>query len=155
LTETIPEAEQVPISLLDLFAQPAQVEETLLVASSLEALTRQIEERYARRAEPGGVLAHDLPKNFVVKAQLITRIVETVKHLVSIEQQRSLARGEPFSQTQALRRALATCSGSRITVQVNGEPEEHVIRVGLTTYYKYERLYTGSSPLTGEKVREG
>jgi len=52
LTETIPEAEHVPISLLDLFAQPNTDAEMLLVASSLEALTKQIEERYASSAEP-------------------------------------------------------------------------------------------------------
>ncbi len=142
LAETIPEAERVPISLLDLFAQPTADAETVLVASSLEALTRQIEERYASLAEPGAVLAHDLPGNFVMKAQLITRIVETVKRLISEEEQRAQARGEPFSQTQALRRALATCNGSQIAVQVNGQDKEHIIHVGLTTYYKYERLYT-------------
>ena len=142
LAETIPEAERVPISLLDLFAQPTADAETVLVASSLEALTRQIEERYASLAEPGAVLAHDLPSNFVMKAQLITRIVETVKRLISEEEQRAQARGEPFSQTQALRRALATCNGSQIAVQVNGQDKEHIIHVGLTTYYKYERLYT-------------
>jgi hypothetical protein len=142
LAETIPEAERVPISLLDLFAQPTADAETVLVASSLEALTRQIEERYASLAEPGAVLAHDLPSNFVMKAQLITRIVETIKRLISEEEQRAQARGEPFSQTQALRRALATCNGSQRAVQVNGQDKEHIIHVGLTTYYKYERLYT-------------
>ncbi len=142
LTQTIPEAECVAISLLDLFAQPTPDTETVLVASSLEALTRQIEERYASEAKPGAVLAPDLPENFVVKAHLITHIVETVRRLVSQEEQRAQARGEPFSQTQALRRALAICRGSRIHVPVNGTPQEHIIHVGLTTYYKYERLYT-------------
>src|SRR5260370_5607594 len=142
LTQTIPEAECVAISLLDLFAQPTPDTETVLVASSLEAQTRQIEERYASEAKPGAVLAPDLPENFVVKAHLITHIVETVRRLVSQEEQRAQARGEPFSQTQALRRALAICRGSRIHVPVNGTPQEHIIHVGLTTYYKYERLYT-------------
>lgn len=142
LTETIPEAEHVPISLLDLFAQPNTDADMLLVASSLEALTKQIEERYASSAESGAVLAHDLPDNFAMRAQLVTRIVETVKRLVSEEEQRAQARGEPFSQTQALRRALATCNGSRVAVRVNGQHKEHIIHVGLTSYYKYERLYT-------------
>ncbi len=142
LAETIPEGTRIPISLLDLVAQPAPDAETVLVASSLEVLTRQIEERYASSAEPGAVLARSLPDNFVVRAQLVTRIVQTVQRLVSEEEQRAQARGEPFSQTQALRRALATCSGSRVAVQVNGHPQEHIIHVGLTSYYKYERLYT-------------
>jgi hypothetical protein len=142
LTQTIPEAEHVPISLLDLFAQPTPDTETVLVASSLEALTKQIEERYASEAKLGAVLASDLPENFVVRAHLIMHIVETVRCLVSQEEQRAQAQGEPFSQTQALRRALAICHGSRIHVPVNGTHQEHIIHVGLTTYYKYERLYT-------------
>jgi hypothetical protein len=142
LAETIPEAERVPILLLDLFALPTAEAEPLLVASSLDALTRQIEERYVSSAKPGAVLAHDLPENFVIKAHLITHIVETVKRQVCEEEQRAQARGEPFSQTQALRRALATCSGSRIQVHVNGTPQEHLLYVGLTSYYKYERLYS-------------
>ncbi len=142
LAETIPEAERIPISLLDLFAHPTADAETVLVASSLEALTRQIEERYASLAAPGAILAHDLPDNFVMKAQLITHIVQTVKRLVSEEEQRAQAHSEPFSQTQALRRALAKCSGSRGAVQVNSQRKEYIIHVGLTSYYKYERLYT-------------
>ena len=124
LAEIIPEGTRVPISLLDLFAQPTGDAETVLVASSLEALTKQIEERYTFSVEAGAVLAHDLPENFVVKAHLITHIVETVKRQVHEEEQRARAHSEPFSQTQALRRALAICSGSRIQVDVNGMPQE-------------------------------
>lgn len=141
VAETIPEAEHVLISLLDLFAQPTADAETVLIASSLEALTKQIEERCASRAEPGAVLARSLPDNFVVRAHLVTHIVEAVQRQVGEEERRAQAHGEPFSQTQALRRALATCNGSRITVQVNGQQKEHLIHLGLTSYYKYERLY--------------
>jgi hypothetical protein len=142
MAETIPEAEQVTISLLDLFAAPFGDAETMLVAASLEGLLRQIEERYTSAAESGAVLAHDLPDNFVVRARLTIHIVETVKRLVSEEEQRAHARGEPFSRTAALKRALASCNGSRVGVDVNGKHQEQVIHVGLTSYYKYEHLYT-------------
>jgi hypothetical protein len=89
VAETIPEAEHVLISLLDLFAQPSADAETVLIASSLEALTKQIEERCASRAEPGAVLAHDLPDNFVVRAHLVTHIVEVVQRLAACRRERS------------------------------------------------------------------
>jgi hypothetical protein len=142
LAEMIPDAEQVSISLLDLFTVSPEEGQTLLVASSLLTLTRQIEERSLSRVENASVLAHDLPENFVVKAQLITYLMETIGPLVELEKQRAQAQGEPFSQTLALRRALAKLAGTRISVWVNGQKKEHIIHVGLTTYYKYERLYT-------------
>lgn len=140
LAETIPEAVQVPISLLDLFAP--EEGQPLLVASSLLTLTRQIEERSLSRTEEASVLAQDLPENFVVKARLITYLVESIGPLVELEKQRAMDQQEPFSQTLALRRALAKLAGTRISVGVNGHCREHIIHVGLTTYYKYERLYT-------------
>src|SRR5436305_3063014 len=101
LAETVPEATRVPLSLLDLFAKEGKQEERLLVASSLEALTKQMEERYAVSTEPGKVLAHNIPDAFVLKARLITFIVESVQQLVSEEERRAQALHEPFSQTQA------------------------------------------------------
>jgi hypothetical protein len=47
LAETIPEATRVPLSLLDLFTRESEQKETLLIASSLEALTRQMEDPFA------------------------------------------------------------------------------------------------------------
>jgi hypothetical protein len=142
IAETIPEAEQVTLSLLDLFARPPSEKETMIVAASLEVLKRQIEERFASTTASGAVLAHDLPDNFVVKARLVTHIVETVKRLVNEEEQRAHARGQAFRRTAALKRALASCNGSRLSVPVNGKDLEQVIHVGLTSYYKYEHLYT-------------
>jgi hypothetical protein len=140
LAETIPEAEQVTLSLLDLFTAPTKENETLLVAASLEGLKRQLEERYV--PEAGAVLAHDLPANFVVKARLVIHIVETVKRCLDEQEQQAHVRGETFSRTAALKRALASCNGSRITVEVSNQRQEQVIHVGLTSYYKYEHLYT-------------
>src|SRR5260370_796262 len=71
LAETIPERTRVPISLLDLVAQPAPDAEPVLVASSLEVLTRQIEERYASSPEPGAFLAPTLPANCLMNATLL------------------------------------------------------------------------------------
>ena len=142
LAETIPEATRVPLSLLDLFSQSGEQKETLLVASSLEALTKQMEERYAASTEKGAVLAHDIADAFILKARLITFIVESVQRLVSEEERRAQALHEPFSQTQAVLRALAACNGSRIQMPLHDQKVEQIIHVGLTSYYKYLRLYT-------------
>jgi hypothetical protein len=136
--QSLTEGQETTLSLLDLLAIPRTSPSAPLFAPTLEALHQQIEERYGRAS---GTTTHDLPENYVIKARIVTSVVEMVRKLVSADQRRAKARGEAISHKQAIRRALLSVNKTTIQMQVKGTNRDIKLQAGLTTYYKYERLY--------------
>ncbi len=129
------------LSLLDLLAIPRTSPSAPLFAPTLELLHQQIEERYGLAQ---GTTTHDLPESYVIKARIVTSVVETVRRLVEADKRRAKARDEVISHQQAIRRALSTVNKTTICMQIRGTSQEIKLHAGLTTYYKYERLYETS-----------
>ncbi len=136
--EPIPEAPRTTLSLLDLLATPQKGADSPLFAPTLEALHEQVEDRYAITSS---AMTDDLPDNYLIKARIITTVVEMVRRLTANDEQRAAARGEPLLRTQAIRRALETVNKTTIQVQVKGTTQERRLRAGRTAYYKYLSLY--------------
>ncbi len=136
--QPLTEGPRTQLSLLDLLAIPRTSPSAPLFAPTLEALHQQIEERYGHAL---GTTTHDLPNSFVIKARIIIAVVETVSRLVSEDERRAKARGEPMSREQAIRRALLTVNKTIIRMQIQGTSQDIKLHAGLTSYYKYERLY--------------
>ncbi len=133
-----PEGPGTQLSLLDLLSIPRTSPSAPLFAPTLEALHQQIEERYGLSQ---GTTTHDLPDSFVIKAHIITSVVETVRRLVSADERRANMRGEAISHQQAIRRALLTINKTTIYMEVRGTSQEIRLHAGLTSYYKYAALY--------------
>src|SRR2546421_387795 len=129
---------ETTLSLIDLLAIKRTSPSAPLFAPTLEALHQQIEERYGRTP---GTITHDLPDSFVIKARIVTSVVEMVRRLVESDERRAKARGEAISHQQAIRRALISVNKTTIRMQVKGTSQDIKLQAGLTTYYKYERLY--------------
>jgi len=136
--QPVPEGPGTQLSLLDLLSIPRTSPSAPLFAPTLEALHQQIEERYGFSQ---GTTTHDLPDSYVITARTITSIVGTVRRLVSKAEQRAKARGESMSREQAIRRALLTVNKTTIRMEVRGTLQDIQLHAGLTSYYKYERLY--------------
>jgi hypothetical protein len=136
--EPIPEAPRTILSLLDLLATPQKGADAPLFAATLEALHSLMEERYALTSS---TITDDLPDNYLIKARMITTVVEMVRRLVSEEEQRAALSGKRVVQTQAIRRALETVNKTTIQMQVKGTMQECRLRVGRAAYYKYLSLY--------------
>ncbi len=136
--QSLEDAPGTTLSLLDLLATPRTSPSAPLFAPTLEALHQQIEEQYGYAP---GTTTHDLPDSYVIKAHIITSVVETVRSLVSGDERRAKARGEPLSHEQAIRRALLTINKTTIRMEVRGTSQDIKLHAGLTSYYKYERLY--------------
>jgi len=126
------------LSLLDLLAIPRTSASAPLFASTLEALHQQIEEQYGLAT---GTMTDDLPESYVIKARMITSIVEMVRRLVSEDERQAKACNEAIAHQQAIRRALFTVKKTTIHMEVRGTSREIKLHAGLTSYYKYERLY--------------
>jgi len=133
-----PSGPQTTLSLLDLLAIPRTSPSAPLFASTLEALYQQMEERYGYAL---GTTTHDLPDSFVIKARIVTSVVEMVRRLVSADERRAKAGGEAISRKQAICRALSTVNKTTIRMQVREVTQEIQLHAGLTSYYKYECLY--------------
>ncbi len=136
--EPIPEAPRTTLSLLDLLATPQKGTDAPLFAPTLKALHSLVEERYAITSS---TTTDDLPGNYLIKAHIITTVVEMVKRLIADDEQRAAARSEPLSRTQAIRRALGTVNKATIQVQVKGIMQEHRLHTSRSSYYKYLSLY--------------
>ncbi len=136
--ESLAGQQRTTLSLLDLLTMASADPAAPLFAPTLDALQRQIEERYGQTT---GAMTSDLPESFVMKARLVTSIVETVRRLVSEDQRRAAARGEAISRQQAIRRALLSLQHTTIQMEIGGISRDSKIRAGLTSYYKYQRLY--------------
>ncbi len=136
--EIIPTGEHTHLALTDLFVTPQTERDAPLFASSLDDLYAQIE---ALSLSFPGVSPDALPEPYVLKAQMIVQVVEMVTRLVQEDEGRARARKEAWSRTQAVQRALATCNGTIIRVQMKDTTQEHTLHVGLSTYYKYDQLY--------------
>ena len=136
--QSLEDAPGTTLSLLDLLATPRTSPSAPLFAPTQTALHQQIEEQYGYAP---GTTTHDLPDSYVMKAHIITSVVETVRSLVSGDERRAKARGEPLSHEQAIRRALLTINKTTIRMEVRGTSQEIKLHAGLTSYYKYERLY--------------
>src|SRR6266852_883268 len=136
--QPLAEGLETTLSLTDLLAIPSTSPSAPLFAPTLEALHQQIEERYGRAL---GTTTHDLPEGYVIKAHVVTSVVETVRRLVESDERRAKARGEAISHQQAIRRALITVNKTTIRMQIRGTSQDIKLHAGLTTYYKYERLY--------------
>jgi len=139
--QPFPEGPQTTLSLLDLLAIPRTSPFVPLFAPTLEALHQQIEERYGNAL---GTITHDLPDSFLIKARIVTSVVETVRRLVSADEQQAKGRGEAISHKQAICRALSSINKMTIRMQVRGITQEIQLHASLSTYYKYERLYETS-----------
>jgi hypothetical protein len=136
--QPLPEGPGTTLSLTDLLAIPRTNQSAPLFAPTLEALHQQIEERYGLAP---GTTTHDLPDSYVIKAHIVTSVVETVRKLVSVDEQRAKMRGEAIAHQQAIRRALLTVNKTTIRMEVRGTSQDIKLHAGLTSYYKYERLY--------------
>ena len=136
--QPFPDAPGTTLSLLDLLAVPRTSSVAPLFAPTLEALHQQIEERYGLVL---GTMTHDLPDSFVIKARIVTSVVETVRRLVSADERRANIRGEAISHQQAIRRALLTINKTAIHMEARGTSQEIRLHAGLTSYYKYAALY--------------
>jgi hypothetical protein len=136
--EPIPAAPHTTLSLLDLLATPQKGSDPPLFAPTLELLHQQVEDRYALRSS---ATTADLPDNYLIKARVITTVVETVGQLLAEEERRAALRGESLGRTQALHRALGTVTATTIQVQVNGITYQRRLHASRAVYYKYRRLY--------------
>ncbi len=136
--EPIPEAPRTTLSLLDLLATPQKGMDRPLFAPTLEALSAQVEERYAITSQ---AQTDDLPANYLIKARIITTVVDMVRQLTSEHEQRAAVRGEPMSRTQAIVRALETVNKTTIEVHVKDTTYERRLHVSRAAYYKYVSLY--------------
>jgi Mu transposase, C-terminal len=136
--QPFPEGPGTTLSLLDLLAIVRTSPSAPLFAPTLEALHQQIEERYDGAL---GTTTHDLPASYVIKARIVTSVVEMVRRLVESDERRANVRGEAISHQQAIRRALLCVNKTTIQMQVGGTSQHIKLHAGLTTYYKYERLY--------------
>src|SRR2546430_2121490 len=103
--QPLPEGPETTLSLLELLAIARTSPSAPLFAPTLSALHQQIEERYGLAL---GTMTHDLPDSYVVKARIVTSVVETVRKLVSEDERRAKVRGETLSHYQAICRALLT-----------------------------------------------
>src|SRR5437588_534921 len=65
----------------------------------------------------------------------------TYQVLALEDERRAKARGESMSRKQAIRRALSTVNKTTIRMEVRGTLQDIPLHAGLTSYYKYERLY--------------
>jgi len=136
--EPIPEAPKTTLSLLDLLATPRKGSDGPLFAPTLEALHSLVEECHAVATSAP---TDDLPANYLIKARIITTVVEMVGRLISEDERRAAARGEPLSRTQAIRRALEMVNKTTIQVQVKDTTYERRLQVSRAAYYKYSSLY--------------
>lgn len=136
--QPLAEGPEITLSLTDLLAISRASKSPPLFAPTLEALHQQIEEHYSTLS---GTITHDLPVSCVIKAHSVTNVVEMVRRLVSEDERRARARGEAISHQQAIRRALISVNKTTIQMQVKGTSQDIKLQAGLTTYYKYERLY--------------
>ncbi len=136
--QPLAEGLETTLSLTDLLAIPSTSPSAPLFAPTLEALHQQIEERYGRAL---GTTTHDLPEGYVIKAHVVTSVVEMVRRLVESDERRAKARGEAISHQQAIRRALICVNKTTIRMQARGTSQDIKLHAGLTTYYKYEQLY--------------
>jgi len=136
--EVIATGEQTQLALTHLFATPQTEEDAPLFASSLDDLHALMETHTHLLPEacPDG-----LPATYVLKAQIIVQVVEMVTRLVQEDERRAQARKEAWSRTLSVQRALASCNGTTVRIQIQDITQEHILHVGLSTYYKYERLY--------------
>jgi len=78
--EPIPEAPQTTLSLLDLLATPQKGKASPLFAPTLEALHSLVEEHYA--VTSSAAPTDDLPINYLIKARIITTVVEMIRALM-------------------------------------------------------------------------
>jgi len=129
---------EATLSLTDLLRISSTSKSSPLFAPTLEALHQRLEERYGRAS---GTTTHDLPDSFVIKARIVTSVVEMVRRLVSEDERRAKAPGEAISHQPAIRRALISVNKTTIRMQVKGTSQDIKLQAGLTTYYKYESLY--------------
>src|SRR5262249_20291864 len=107
-------------------------------APTQTALHEQLEERYGNAL---GTITDDLPSSYVIKAHVVISVVEMVRRLVSEDERRAKMRGEAISRKQAVLRALPSVNKTSICMEIKGASQEIELHAGLTTYYKYERLY--------------
>jgi hypothetical protein len=136
--QSLPEGPGTELSLLDLLAIKRTSRLAPLFAPTLKALHQQIEEQYGNTL---GATTHDLPDSFVIKARVIISVVEMVRRLVSEDERRAKGSGEAASRKQAICRALLAVNKTTIHMEMRGTSQEIQLHAGLTSYYKYERLY--------------
>lgn len=132
------EGPRIQLSLLDLLSIPRTNPSAPLFAPTLEALHQQIEEQHGVSQ---ATTTHDLPDNYVIKAHIVTSVVEMVRRLVSDEERRAKLHGEAFSRKQAIQRALISVNRTTIQMEIKGTCRDIQLRAGVSSFYKYERLY--------------
>ncbi len=136
--QPLQEGPRTTLSLLDLLSIPRINPSAPIFATTQEEIHQQIEERYGLAQ---GTTTYDLPESYIIKARIVTSVVEAVRRLVSEDERRAKARGEAILHQQAIRRALTYVNTTAIHIHMRGTSREIKLHAGLTTYYKYERLY--------------
>lgn len=136
--QSLAEGAEMTLSVTDLLARSRSGPPAPLFAPTLSALHQQVEACYGATS---GTVTHDLPESYVIKARIVTTVVAMVRRLVSEDERRAKARDEAISHQQAIRRALIAVNKTTIQIQVRETSQEIERCAGLTTYYKYERLY--------------
>lgn len=116
-------AELIPIKTEALLLFQDKADETgPLFAPTLKQLQQKIEAQYS---PPAPVSATGLPDNLMNKANQIVTSVTTIERLVGAKERLALAQGKKLNYTVALEAACAQLETP----------------IGLTSYYKYRRLY--------------
>jgi hypothetical protein len=136
--QPLAEGPSIQLSLLDLLSIPRTNPSAPLFAPTLEALHQQIEEQHGISQ---AATTHDLPDSYVIKARVVTSVVEMVRRLVSEDERRANRHGEAFSRKQAIQRALSIVNRTTIGMEVRGTRQDIQLHAGYTSYYKYEHLY--------------
>jgi Mu transposase, C-terminal len=136
--QPLAEGPRMMFSLLDLLSIPRTNPSAPLFAPTLEALHQQIEEQHGISQ---ATTTTDLPDSYVIKARIVTSVVEMVRRIVSEDKRRANMRDEAISRKQAIQRALSTVNGTTIRMEVRGTSQDIQLQAGLSSYYKYERLY--------------
>jgi hypothetical protein len=136
--QPLTEGPRIQLSLLDLLSIPRTNPSAPLFAPTLSALHQQIEEQHGISQ---ATTTSDLPDNYVIKARVITSVVEMVRRIVSEDERRANMYDEAISRKQAIQRALSAVNTTVIRMEVRGTCRDVQLQAGLSTYYKYERLY--------------
>ncbi len=136
--QPLAEGPRTQLSLLDLLSIPRTNPSAPLFAPTLEALHQRIEEQHGISQ---ATTTSDLPDNYVIKARVITSVVEMVRRIVSEDERRANMHGEAISRKQAIQRALSTVNTTTLRMEVRGTCQDIQLQAGLSSYYKYERLY--------------
>jgi len=118
--ENVASSERRAVSLVELWLSGGDVEPGLLFAPTLERLHREMENF---QPFPGIAPTSGIPETFLAEADRIISVVEQVERLAAKIQQEMDKKGDPYTNTDILRKACALTHPSIV----------------LSTFYQYVR----------------